>query len=350
MTDYFYKYTKYKTKYINLKTQVGGSDNFIVNMMWINDVINDVNTFIFPETTIRKDSVTKEEKIYNYFDMINGWLDKDYEVYFWYDITTISIEQLKKTQKIFIGKNISFRSIIDIINSRNDAILTCNIYLKVDYLRLYLLNYLIQYEPRFQYYIYTDMLLTAKTKIELSEEQNLDIFRFVTLHKIRGEKGNNAFENGFIAFKFNRKSEIDIEIIKKYDDFVIKSLEYAILGDTSLCYGVKEDPKNQYFYNVISLLTKLIISIIFYPDNIPELNNETFDTIDKININVKSIKGDYIHELPHYTLPFLSAPRKKLYNSSTIEDQKKYFEVNKIENKYLYPVIDFDRPIGKGSY
>ena len=194
------------------------------------------------------------------------------------------------------------------------------------------------------------MLLTAKIKKELIEEKNLDIYRFVTLRKIKDEKGSNHFENGFIAFKFNRELKIDIEIIKKYNEFVMKSLNYAIFRDTSLCYGVKEDSKNQYFYNVISLLTKLIISIIFYPDNIPELNDETFDTIDNIKINSRSIKGEYINELPHYMLPGLFGPRKNMYNRLTHEKKRVFFEENKIEIKYLYPIIDFERPSGKGIY
>ena len=68
--NYYNKYIKYKIKYNNLKKMIGGGDDIIVNLVWINNKINE-QKYIFPETIFRK----AENRTYIVADKINEWYD-----------------------------------------------------------------------------------------------------------------------------------------------------------------------------------------------------------------------------------------------------------------------------------
>ena len=385
------KYLKYKIKYLNLKNQIGygpkndtivqNTDNinkFIINLMWINIKKKNTDKYIFP------DKIERQSINYNYINQIKQWFDYGYTIYFWYNKDTVTEEQLKNTQEQFSGNKIEFIDINSILEDKK--ILTCDIYLQVDFLRLYILKCLMTNDKYdYIYYIYSDLLLKAKDHHQFIKEKNLEIFNFVVLKKKKGETA--IYENGFICFKIDKKKELDLEIKNEYSNFISELQQIIIinnkLSDIEDCKKMKPGV-NEYFFNIIFEIIILIQDIVFrkyneshekdkynscyHKDNKDNnykyynsiINPRNATTINPKNTTSKLLKyvsffDNYIYNISNEKLiinnyQILKQKPKKYRPPRQLKQQEELKQQEQQDFIYVIPVIDFERPIATGKY
>lgn len=352
------KYLKYKKKYIELKTQLetqmlcaqpslsptqmygGDGETIIVNMMWMYNKIND-NKYIFPEKHKELDVV----------EVINMWLDKDYKIYFWYDSTMTTPEQIANTNDLFKDKNMTLRDIRPIMEEYS-KIFECLIYTIVDFCRLVVLQHLINTEF-YNYYIYTDLLIKPKEQIDFIKNQILNKFQIILSAKKKGEKNSNAFENNFIAI-------INNEIIKKnLNNFINVTYNHIIVNQKLSGLEDKhcdkyDEGSRQIFWEVLSILVYMQINEIFY--KLETASENIYIYLDNINDISNQIKIKNTLDLPikEKILSFSQALQiKRLKQNKPIDEtaiQKIIDSVPPTDINYVYPLIDLDRPLISGKY
>jgi hypothetical protein len=354
------KYLKYKAKYIKLK------NSMILNLIWINTQVCDSN-YIFPESYKGIDII----------DKIRNWLDLDYKIYFWYDSSSVSTSQLEKTKKFFEYNDIEFFDIITILSDYNE-ILKCKLYLKVDFFRLVVLKYLMEKQPWFKYYIYSDIIINPLYKDEIIENKILNKFQMVFSDIVKGEFAK-GFENGFIIFKNEEilKNNFINFLNKAYQLILVNNKKYfnSLMHNNCKFFG---GDKNQIFYSVLKSLVYLQIQQIFYNsnENIEEAIIQSINggKIDKLFDEKNTSLTSEFDTLPIKIIEKKSKPFSNKFlirqlireienlkedpikNKSEIEKKEnEKLSLEKIEYKeviynYLYPVIQVKRLAASGKY
>ena len=363
------KYLKYKKKYIELKTQLetqklcaqpsfieektnstrglsptqmygGDGETIIVNMMWMYNKIND-NKYIFPEKHKELDVV----------EVINMWLDKDYKIYFWYDSTMTTPEQIANTHDLFKDKNMTLRDIRPIMEEYS-KIFECLIYTIVDFCRLVVLQHLINTEF-YNYYIYTDLLIKPKEQIDFISHETLNNFQILLSAKKKGEQNIEPYENNFIAIKHDDiiKKNLNNFINATYDHIIIKK---QLSGYTDINCKNYDEGRRQVFFEVLPILIFMQIEEIFYNRN--TLYPNIYNILNMRNDITYKFKNIHTSILPikEKILPFFQASQiKRIKQNKPIDEaaiQKIIDSVPPTDINYVYPIIDLDRPLISGKY
>jgi len=360
--NYEKKYKKYKAKYLQFKNPI------ILNLMWINDTLCDYD-YIFPP----------EHKGISVTENIKGWLENDYKIFFWYDSVTVTPLQLANTTDFFKNYDITFYNIRTILTGYEN-ILPCKIYLRVDFYRLVVLNYLLEKNPWFKYLIYSDIVVSPIEKEAIINNKVLNNYQMIFSALVKGEPPGKGFENSFIVFKNEPilKNNLNNFITVAYNSLLVTKTFFRTGREKECKNFIKGDGNNELFYDFLKAFIYIQIEKIFYNRDITNIEltlKQTYPDklIDELfGINNTTFVNNY-PILPYNFLTTSALPSEiniyektlwseleKLSTSTDRASIDRAFQImhiledgiitqRKVYN-YLYPVIKVNRPPAGGRY
>jgi hypothetical protein len=240
------------------------SNRVIVNLMWINNEISIINKYVFNET--HKDNCV--------IPYINAWLDKNIKVYFWIDYNTVTESQVTETTEYFKSNPLfEIKFINTLIYGKYDDIIPCQLYLKVDFYRLVVLDYLLNNEEYSMYthFIYSDILVKALEISDIVNNQILNTYQLILSGKNKGDRHGDPYENSFIGVTNNDEIKLSLNnFINIAYKIVLVNKSYFRPGEITDCKYFNSD-SNQIFYTILKALIVIQIKSIFYREILNEL-------------------------------------------------------------------------------
>ena len=377
--SYYPKYLKYKTKYISLKNLMGGVSGsnappithitqpitppitqpitditqplptliplnssitptlqqhpflgdhpMVVNLMWFyNDVNN--NKYVYPEF----------HKDLNITEKINGWIDKGFIVYLWINKSTVNDLQIINTQQEFLQHhNFEIKLVDDNILRGFDDINTCKLYTRLDFIRLLILKQFAELEFKFEYYIYSDIVVSPITKGRLLLNQNLEAYKLVLSNTIQGDTAVGSYENSFIGIKNDVSINNNlIQFVNKMYEIIVKNKKIKQTEEKS-CSAFAEK-EVEVFYNTIIILIYIQINTLYHTNESNDIEALFYNRNLSNKFSLKSTDAEIANafkQVPYINKPFLSKG----------SDPAKLLTHN-----YVYPVINIERPPSNKSY